>query len=91
MSNFNAQLSSGDLGMAQAIARAVAERHGGLPGVQAMALHHEQGEHMLAKASWMHLLHIQRLHAEAVRKSCLQVVRWHATYWMRRPPLQQRP
>ena len=54
VSNVNCQLHGKDLQTAQSIARAVAEKHGGLPGVQAMALHHEAG--MLAYAWWLALM-----------------------------------
>ena len=45
VSNVNCKLQSADLPLAKAIARSVAERHGGLPGVQAMALLHIEGVH----------------------------------------------
>ncbi|PRW56268.1 formimidoyltransferase-cyclodeaminase-like [Chlorella sorokiniana] len=41
--NYNVLLHSDDLAAARAIARAVSQRGGGLPGVQAMALRHTDG------------------------------------------------
>jgi hypothetical protein len=42
--NFNVLLESEDLDLGRELAAAVSERRGGLPGVQAMALRHEDGE-----------------------------------------------
>jgi glutamate formiminotransferase len=43
ITNYNVLLLDSDMAAARAVARAVSERGGGLPGLQAMALRHADG------------------------------------------------
>ncbi len=56
MVNFNVLLATADMRLARGIARGVSARGGGLPGVEAMALPHQQGAAGMQKLNILQLL-----------------------------------